>query len=49
MFVTCMNYLMVNKLAIFDMNLNHIMMNIWVIYKYKLLLKFLPPQNFLAS
>ena len=49
MFVTFMSYLMVNKIAIFDMNLNHIMMNIWVNHKYKLLLKFCPPQNFLAS
>ena len=48
MFVTCMSYLMVNKIFIFDMNLNHIMITIWVIHKYKLLLKFCPPQNFLA-
>ena len=47
--VPCMSYLMVNKIVIFDMNLNHIMINIWAIHKYKLLLKFCPPQNFLAS
>ena len=38
---------MVNKIVIFDMNLNHIMINIWAIHKYKLLL--VRPQNFLAS
>ena len=49
MSVTCMSHLMVNKIAIFDMNFNHIMINIWVIHKYKLLLKFHPTQNFQAS
>ena len=47
--VTCMSYIMVNKIAIFDMNLNHIMINTWVIHKYKLPLKVRRPQNFLAS
>ena len=47
--IPCMSYLMVNKIVIFDMNLNHIMMNIGAIHKYKLLLKVRPPQNFMAS